>query len=140
MVVLSLPNGVASQIVPTLLERDVRIVDLSADYRYRSLDEWKGVYVQEARLSKRQDYMLCQTAVYGLPEWKSLEISMAKLVAGPGCIPTASLLPLLPFLSQGLIDQTTQESATEKLMKLKKFRQELLLKLESILDLIKTNI
>ena len=103
-VVLSLPNGLAAQLVPALLERGVRVVDLSADYRYRSLDDWKQVYVQEAQEVIRIDSHLCQSAVYGLPEWEAERIREARLVAAPGCFPTASLLGLLPFLKQGLID------------------------------------
>ncbi len=102
---LSLPNGLASGLVPNLLERGVRVVDLSADYRYRSLEKWSNVYAQEARLCHREDAALCSEAVYGLPEWNAPEIAMARLVAAPGCFPTASLLPLLPFLKQGLIEQ-----------------------------------
>ena len=102
--VLSLPNGLASGMVPALLERGVRVVDLSADYRYRSLDAWSEVYVQEAKTTQRRDADLCQEAVYGLPEWHGPDIAQARLVAAPGCFPTTSLLPLLPFLKQGLIE------------------------------------
>ena len=102
--VLSLPNGLASQLVPPLLERGVRVVDLSADYRYRSLDQWASVYVHEARTHNRADADLCQEAVYGLAEWHGDAIAKARLVAAPGCFPTTSLLPLLPFLKQGLIE------------------------------------
>ncbi|KZR89635.1 N-acetyl-gamma-glutamyl-phosphate reductase [Synechococcus sp. MIT S9508] len=102
--VLSLPNGLASQLVPPLLDKGVRVVDLSADYRYRSLDQWASVYVHEARTHQRTDADLCKEAVYGLPEWHGPEIAEARLVAAPGCFPTTSLLPLLPFLKQGLIE------------------------------------
>ncbi|MCP9774513.1 N-acetyl-gamma-glutamyl-phosphate reductase [Cyanobium sp. WAJ14-Wanaka] len=103
-VVLSLPNGLAAQMVPALLERGLRVVDLSADYRYRSLEQWKEVYASEAREVPRSDDQLCGQAVYGLPEWHAEAIRGAKLVAAPGCFPTASLLGLLPFLKQGLIE------------------------------------
>lgn len=102
--VLSLPNGLAAQLVPALLERGVRVVDLSADYRYRSLQRWQEVYVTEARQVPRSDADLCAEAVYGLPEWHGEQIAAARLVAAPGCFPTASLLGLLPFLKQGLVD------------------------------------
>ena len=49
--VLSLPNGLASDLVPDLLERGVRVVDLSADYRYRSLEEWPQVSCKRPRRS-----------------------------------------------------------------------------------------
>ena len=102
--VLSLPNGLAAQLVPPLLERGVRVVDLSANYRYSSLAQWQEVYASEARQVPRSDGDLCTEAVYGLPEWEADAIRRARLVAAPGCFPTASLLGLLPFLKQGLID------------------------------------
>ncbi len=102
--ILSLPNGVASTLVPDLLKRHVRVVDLSADYRYKSLAQWKEVYRAESLKYRRVDEDLCLNAIYGLPEWNQLEISKANLVAAPGCFPTASLIPLLPFLKQGLIE------------------------------------
>jgi len=104
LAVLSLPNGLASQLVPPLLERGVRVVDLSADYRYSSLSQWQEVYAAEARERPRHDAELCREAVYGLVEWQAERIARARLVAAPGCFPTASLLGLLPFLKQGLID------------------------------------
>ncbi len=104
LAVLSLPNGVAARLVPHLLERGVKVVDLSADYRYRSLARWQEVYSSEAREVPRNDADLCQEAVYGLVEWEEARIRAARLVAAPGCFPTASLLALLPFLKQGLIE------------------------------------
>ena len=102
--ILSLPNGLSSQLAPELVKRDVRVVDLSADYRYHLLDNWAQIYVQEASSFSRKDSDLCAEAIYGLSEWNFNKISNASLVACPGCFPTASLLPLLPFLKQGLID------------------------------------
>jgi N-acetyl-gamma-glutamyl-phosphate reductase len=104
LAVLSLPNGLAAQLVPSLLELGVRVVDLSADYRYRSLAQWQEVYNTEARQVPRSDRDLCAEAVYGLVEWNRDSIRKSRLVASPGCFPTASLLALLPFLKQGLID------------------------------------
>ena len=104
LAVLSLPNGLAAQLVPPLLERGVKVVDLSADYRYRSLTQWQEVYATEARQIHRSDAELCLEAVYGLVEWEEERIRTARLVAVPGCFPTASLLGLLPFLKQGLIE------------------------------------
>jgi len=104
LAVLSLPNGLAARLVPELLMKGVRVVDLSADYRYRSLPQWQEVYVSEARHVPRSDGDLCREAVYGLVEWQEEPIRTARLVAAPGCFPTASLLALLPFLKQGLIE------------------------------------
>ncbi|MEB3321394.1 MAG: N-acetyl-gamma-glutamyl-phosphate reductase, partial [Synechococcaceae cyanobacterium] len=104
LAVLSLPNGLAARLVPELLMQGVRVVDLSADYRYRSLARWQEVYAAEARQVPRGDDDLCAEAVYGLVEWQEERIRPARLVAAPGCFPTASLLALLPFLQQGLIE------------------------------------
>ncbi len=103
-VILSLPNGNACKLVPELLSRGLKVIDLSADFRYNSLDQWKQVYSEEAISVDRKDDQLCRDAIYGLPEWKYDEIANANLIASPGCFPTASLLPLLPFLHQGLIE------------------------------------
>ncbi|MFM7674570.1 MAG: N-acetyl-gamma-glutamyl-phosphate reductase, partial [Synechococcus sp.] len=104
LAVLSLPNGLAARLVPPLLERGVKVMDLSADFRYRSLAQWQEVYAAEAREVPRHDADLCHEAVYGLVEWAEDRIRTARLVAAPGCFPTASLLALLPFLQQGLIE------------------------------------
>ena len=103
-VFLCLPNGLASQIVPDLLNRGLRIIDLSADYRFRSLDQWKEIYKTEANKYKRFDFDLCMESIYGLPEWNYDKIIKSRLVSCPGCFPTSSLLPLIPFLKQGLIE------------------------------------
>jgi N-acetyl-gamma-glutamyl-phosphate reductase len=104
LAVLSLPNGLAAKLVPELLLCGVKVVDLSADYRDRSLARWEEAYAAEARHSPRQDDALCREAVYGLVEFEEERIRQAQLVAAPGCFPTASLLALLPFLEQGLIE------------------------------------
>ena len=92
LAVLSLPNGLAAQLVPALLQRGVRVVDLSADYRYRSLAQWQEVYASEAREVPRDDADLCQEAIYGLVEWQADAITSARIVAAPGCFPTAGLI------------------------------------------------
>ena len=102
--ILSLPNGISSTITPSLLKKGLKVIDLSADYRYKSLDTWKDVYSQEASIYQRNDYELCEQAVYGLTEIYHKEISKARLVSCPGCYPTSSLIPLIPFLSQGIIE------------------------------------
>ena len=102
--ILSLPNGISSTITPSLIKKGLKVIDLSADYRYKSLELWKEVYSKEASIYERNDYELCQEAVYGLTEIYKKEISKARLIASPGCYPTSSLLPLIPFLSQGIIE------------------------------------
>ena len=102
--VLSLPNGLASALVPQLLDLGVKVVDLSADYRFPSLAQWATTYSAEAKECNRQDQKLCSEAVYGLVEWAMETLPLARLVGAPGCFPTASLLALMPLLQQGLIE------------------------------------
>ena len=101
---LCLPNGISSTLTRGLLDKGVKVIDLSADYRYKSLDQWKKVYSNEAATYSRDDDDLCKEAAYGLPEINKNEISKARLIACPGCYPTSALIPLIPFLSQGIID------------------------------------
>ena len=101
---LCLPNGISSSLTRGLLEKGVKVIDLSADYRYKSLDEWKKVYTREASIYQRNDDDLCKEAIYGLPEINKDKISKGRLIACPGCYPTSALIPLIPFLSQGIIE------------------------------------
>ena len=101
---LCLPNGIASTITRGLLEKGVKVIDLSADYRYKSLDQWKKVYSKEASIYKRDDDDLCKESIYGLPEINKDLISKGRLISCPGCYPTSALIPLIPLLSQGIID------------------------------------
>ncbi|MBK1789608.1 N-acetyl-gamma-glutamyl-phosphate reductase [Persicirhabdus sediminis] len=96
---LALPHGVAAEYATSLLERGLRVIDLSADFR---LDD-PAVY-EEFYGAPHPAVDLLKEAVYGLPEIRSEEISKARLIASPGCYPTSIILPLLPLLRKGLID------------------------------------
>ena len=98
VVFLSLPNGLACKMTPTLLERGCKVLDLSADYRFSDLDTYTTWYGGD-----RSDRAIAETAVYGLPELYRDQISRAQLVGCAGCYPTASLLAISPLLKQGLI-------------------------------------
>jgi N-acetyl-gamma-glutamyl-phosphate reductase len=98
VVFLSVPNGLACQIAPTLLEKGCKVLDLSADYRFSDLATYTNWYGKE-----RSDRAVASTAVYGLPELYRDRIAEAQLIGCPGCYPTASLLALSPLLKQGLI-------------------------------------
>ena len=101
---LSLPNGLSSTITPELINNGIKVIDLSADYRYKSLDRWKEIYYKEAEIYDRNDYELCLESVYGIPEYNQNEIKKSRLIACPGCYPTSSLIPLIPFMLQGIIE------------------------------------
>ena len=102
VVFLSLPNGLACQMAPPLLAKGCKVIDLSADYRFKNLETYKTWYGGE-----RNDQETVASAVYGLPELYRDRIAEAKLVGCPGCYVTTSLLALAPLLKQGLIQPDT---------------------------------
>ncbi len=97
----SLPHKLPMEIVPLLLARGVRVVDLSADFRFRSRARYEAHYQPHAAPE------LLSRAVYGLTELFADAVRGADLVGNPGCYPTCSLLPLAPFVKQGLVDPDT---------------------------------
>ena len=94
----ALPHKAAMGVVKTRLSAGQRVIDLSADFRFRD------ALVYERHYGPHVDHDLCRKAVYGLAEVYPDQIASADLVAGPGCYPTCSLLPLIPLLKKGLID------------------------------------
>jgi N-acetyl-gamma-glutamyl-phosphate reductase len=94
-----LPHGVSMGTLPALLERGVRVIDLSADYRLRD----PNVYAQWYGESHGDLAHLAQ-AVYGLPELYGDEINTAHLVANPGCYPQTAILGLAPLVAGKHID------------------------------------
>jgi N-acetyl-gamma-glutamyl-phosphate reductase len=96
---LALPHGVAAEIARDLLDRGLRVIDLSADFRLSDAAVYREFYHHEHPAPE-----LLAEAVYGLPEVRAEEIRAARLVASPGCYPTSIILPLLPLLRDGLID------------------------------------
>jgi N-acetyl-gamma-glutamyl-phosphate reductase len=95
--VVAYPHGAAAPVVRELVERGVRVVDLSADFRLRSpaaYAEWYGEHGAPE---------LLDAAVYGLPELHRDEIRDARIVANPGCYPTAAILALAPLARAGLL-------------------------------------
>lgn len=99
---LALPHGVAAEIARALLERGLRVIDLSADFRLHEAAVYEEFY---GHAHPAPD--LLKEAVYGLPEIRAAEIKAARLIASPGCYPTSVLLPLLPLLRENLIDTTS---------------------------------
>jgi N-acetyl-gamma-glutamyl-phosphate reductase len=75
------------------------VIDLAADFRLKAVNTWQQWYGMEHTCPE-----LLEEAVYGLPEWYRAQIAKARLVANPGCYPTAVLLGLLPLLEAGIID------------------------------------
>jgi len=98
LVFTSLPHKLPMDVVPALLQRNVKVVDLSADFRFRD------VALYEAHYQPHTAAHLLGEAVYGLSEVYGREIARSRLVGNPGCYPTSVLLPLVPLLKAGLLD------------------------------------
>ena len=101
LVFFATPNGIAMKSVPALLEKGVKVVDLAADFRLADPAVWKQWYGVDHACPE-----LLDEAVYGLPEMNRERIKTARLVANPGCYPTATQLALLPLIEAGLVDGT----------------------------------
>lgn len=99
LVFFATPNGTAMKQTPALLEAGARIIDLAADFRLRDRSVWEHWYGMEHAAPD-----LLNEAVYGLPEVNREQIRDAKLVANPGCYPTAVQLGFLPLLEKNLVD------------------------------------
>ena len=93
LVFLALPHKTAMAYVKPLIEKGVKVVDLSADYRL-PLEVYEKFYVEHT------DTKNLKQSVYGLPELFRDKIKKASLVANPGCFPTSAILPILPFLNK----------------------------------------
>ena len=89
------PNGVAMNMARDLVDNNVKIIDISADFRIPNIEIWEKWYGQKHACPE-----LIKDSEYGLPEMKKQreKIANAKIVANPGCYPTSSLLSLLPIL------------------------------------------
>jgi len=97
----ALPHQAAMEVVPTFLKLGKKVVDLSADYRFRDpavYEKWYEPHMNPQVLAQ---------AVYGLPEIRRSEIAGSELVGNPGCYPTSVILGLAPLLRHGLIDPAT---------------------------------
>lgn len=102
VVFFATPNGIAMQQAPALLDAGVRVIDLAADFRIRDVATWEKWYGMKHACPD-----LVVQAVYGLPEINRHEIRGARLVANPGCYPTAVQLGFLPLLEAGVVDASS---------------------------------
>jgi N-acetyl-gamma-glutamyl-phosphate reductase len=101
VVFFATPHGVAQNMMAALMATQARIVDLSADFRIRDVAVWETWYGETHGAPE-----LVKQAVYGLPEVNRAAIRTAKLVACPGCYPTATQLGFLPLIENNLVDPT----------------------------------
>ncbi|HBZ29448.1 MAG TPA: N-acetyl-gamma-glutamyl-phosphate reductase [Nitrosomonas nitrosa] len=99
LVFFATPNGVAMQQARSLFDAGVKIIDLSADFRIKDVAEWEKWYGMSHACPE-----LVAEAIYGLPEVNRASIKNAKLIANPGCYPTAVQLGFLPLIEAKIVD------------------------------------
>lgn len=99
VVFFATPHGVAHSLAAELLATGTKIIDLSADFRLKDAEEWAKWYGQPHGAPE-----LLPEAVYGLPEVNRAQIKKARLIAVPGCYPTATQLGFLPLLESNIAD------------------------------------
>ena len=99
LVFFATPNGTAMKQAPALLDKGIKVVDLSADFRLKDVATWEHWYGM-----KHDCPEWVEQAVYGLPEINRSAIRDAALVANPGCYPTAVQLGFLPLLEAGIVN------------------------------------
>ena len=95
---LALPHKLPMALVPDLLNNKIKVVDLSADFRFRDVKAYENHYQPHAAPQ------LLESTVYGLSEVYADKIRTTDLVGNPGCYPTSVLLPLVPLIQADLID------------------------------------
>ncbi|MEJ2566002.1 MAG: N-acetyl-gamma-glutamyl-phosphate reductase [Gammaproteobacteria bacterium] len=100
VVFFATPNGTAMTMVRELLDAGVRVIDLAADFRLKDAALWERWYGMPHACPE-----LLEEAVYGLPEMNRARLSSARLVANPGCYPTAVTLGFLPLVEAGVVDK-----------------------------------
>ncbi|OFZ67086.1 MAG: N-acetyl-gamma-glutamyl-phosphate reductase [Betaproteobacteria bacterium RBG_16_56_24] len=100
LVFFATPNGIAMQQARALLEAGVKVIDLAADFRLQDIPAWEKWYGMSHACPD-----LVAEAVYGLPEINRAQIKTARLVANPGCYPTAVQLGFIPLLEAGVIEK-----------------------------------
>ena len=100
LVFTATPHGGSVNLVPKLLEAGLKVIDMSADFRLKNPADYEAWYGW-----KHAHPELLQEAAYGLPELHREEIKKTRLVACPGCMATATILPLIPFVKADLIDK-----------------------------------
>ncbi len=100
VVFLATPPEVSMELAPQLLEAGAKVIDLSGAYRLRVPENYRRWYKQD----HRQPELLAEAA-YGLPEFYRDRIRASRLVANPGCYPTAASLAIRPLIEAGVVDR-----------------------------------
>ncbi|HVB35542.1 MAG TPA: N-acetyl-gamma-glutamyl-phosphate reductase [Patescibacteria group bacterium] len=98
---LAMPHEVSAEVAPPLVAAGLRVIDLSGAFRFRDAETYAKWYRLPAAPAA-----LLREAVYGLPEIYRDDLVGARLVANPGCYPTAAILALKPLIDSGWIDRS----------------------------------
>lgn len=99
LVFFATPNGIAMKDTPALVKAGVRVIDIAADFRIKDITLWEKWYKIKHACPE-----IVAEAVYGLPEVNRAQIASARVVANPGCYPTAVQLGFLPLVEAGMVD------------------------------------
>jgi len=100
VVITALPHGASMEVIPALLEKGVKVIDASGDFRYNDAK----IYEQWYKVTHTAPELL-KTAVYGLCELNREKIKKTNFVANPGCYPTCSILGLAPLMDSDYINK-----------------------------------
>lgn len=98
----ALPHGISKDVVPKLIAKGKKVIDLSADYRYDSQEVYETWYKTSHGTPE-----LLKESVYGIPELLRDKIKNARLVGSAGCYPTCSILGLAPLVKNKVVDLST---------------------------------
>lgn len=100
LVFSALPHKASAEAIAPLIEKGIKVIDLSADLRLKDATQYQQWYGHEHPAPQ-----LLKKAVYGIPELHRTEIARAQMVANPGCYPTSAILGLAPAIKAGLVQQ-----------------------------------
>ena len=99
VVFFATPNGTAMKMAPQLLQAGAKVIDLAADFRLKDTAVWKQWYGMDHACPD-----VLEEAVYGMPELNREAIKKARIIANPGCYPTAVSLGYIPLIENQLVD------------------------------------
>lgn len=102
LVFLALPHGIASKWVTKEVLKEVKVIDIGADFRIKDKATYEAWYKTDHGSEE-----LLKEAVYGLCEWNADKIKGAQLLSNPGCYPTASAMAAIPLLKEDLVEANT---------------------------------
>jgi len=102
LIFFATPSNVSKNFIPKLIERGIKVIDLSGDFRLKDPTIYEKYYGE-----KPAPQSVLDEAVYSLPEWSNVDGSSTQIIANPGCFPTAILLSLHPLLESDFINKDT---------------------------------